>query len=100
MRGPSRSIPLRPILLLLAVSLHASPGADPLWSKAADGEVVTDVVRSVKNGKDNTAEDRKKDAKPQPFSMGDNPLDPGVQDRVVAKLGPGSRTIEDRPCVP
>lgn len=79
-------------------------------SAGADGSVVTEVVRSIKNGKDNTAEDREKQAKQnrdrkkdgpaQPFSMGDNPLDPDSRKDVEAKPGSGSRTIEGLACVP
>jgi len=78
-------------------------------SAGPDGDVVTEVVRSLKNGKDNTAEERekqegqergrRKDRPAQPFSMGDNPLDPEAQDRVEAKPEPGSRTILGRTCV-
>lgn len=73
------------------------------------GGVRTEVVRSLKNGKDNTKEDRetqerqnrdrKKDGRAQPFSMGDNPMDPEVQGNVEVKPAAGARTIEGQACV-
>jgi len=59
-------------------------------SASSTGDVVLDVVRAEHNGKDTTHKEQEtqKKRKNMPFTMGDNPFDPLVQDAVVARRLP------------
>lgn len=73
-----------------------------------DGTVQTDVVKSVKNGKDRTEKDRqamaeqgkKADSGRRSFSIGseDNPFNPDVQDAVEARPRAETRTVGEVVC--
>jgi hypothetical protein len=73
-----------------------------------DGKLETELIKSVKNGKDETEKDRKafadrsknRNGKGRSVSIGtdDNPFNPDVQDAVEAKNLGEARTIDGKEC--
>lgn len=62
-------------------------------SPGVDGKPVLEVVRELRNGVEATPKERKR-----PFSTGDDPFDPGVQDAVQARPRGETRLIDGAPC--
>ena len=65
-------------------------------SASATGDIAMDVVRAAHNGTDTTQKEQEnqKKRKSTPFSMGDNPFDPLVQDSLEAQRLP-DRALKD-----
>ncbi len=62
-------------------------------SPGADGKPVLEVVRELRNGVETTPKERKR-----PFSTGDDPFDPGVQEAVQARPRDETRLVDGAPC--
>ncbi len=82
-------------------------GVHEMWQRSKlgpKGEVVTDTVKAVEDGKDVTKPEKTKTKEKNPARKtdgkgGGNPFDAGVQDRLSLKVMDQSRTIEGRACV-
>jgi len=86
----------------------ASQGVHEMWQRSTldqKGEVVTQTVKILEDGKDVTEKEKPKNKatgaprKKPGGPTGGNPFDPEVQDRILLKLAPSSRTIAGRDCV-
>ncbi len=69
-------------------------------SADATGDVALQVERSSHNGVDTTSKDRASQSRRprQPFNMGDNPFDPGVQPGIQAVRLPDTQSLQGRLC--
>jgi hypothetical protein len=70
-------------------------------SASSAGDIVMDVVRAAHNGSDTTQKEKEiqKKRKAPPFSMGDSPFDPLVQDDVEARRLPATQIKAGVTCV-
>ena len=69
-------------------------------SVSATGDMALEVTRAMHNGVDTTQKEQEtqKKRKATPFSMGDNPFDPQVQESVAAVARGSTETVAGRTC--
>lgn len=89
------------------LSKGESQGAHEIWTRSTPGtkgEVITETVKVLEDGKDVTAKEKKKDKEKEksgakkPGSGGGNPFDPHVQDQISVKPTGRAKAVSGRSC--
>src|SRR5580765_275633 len=84
-----------------------SAGVHELWERCSlgrNGEVLTETIKVLEDGKDTTPKEKskskaKQDTKKSANPGGGNPFDPKVQNQVTAKLTGRSKVLDGKNCV-